>query len=76
MMKEKIRELLEATPFASFMIEMASGKSYQVLHPDFAIANAESAEVIVEEPNGLVHILNPMLITTILHEPKRESETV
>jgi hypothetical protein len=38
MMKEKIRELLNASPFTPFTIEMASGKSYRVMHPDFAIA--------------------------------------
>lgn len=75
MMKEKIRELLNASPFVPFTIEMASGKSYHVMHPDFAIASSDLPEVVVEEPNGLVQFLNPMLITTILQEPKAVSET-
>jgi hypothetical protein len=75
MMKEKIRELLNASPFTPFTIEMASGKSYRVMHPDFAIASSDLPEVAVEEPNGLVQFLNPMLITTILQEPKALSET-
>jgi len=75
MMKEKIRGLLNASPFVPFTIEMASGKSYHVVHPDFAIANSDSPEVIVEELNGLVQFLNPMLITTILHEVNGVSET-
>jgi hypothetical protein len=46
-----------------------------VVHPDFAIASSDSPEVVVEELNGLVQFLNPMLITTILHEATGIPET-
>src|ERR1017187_4260807 len=76
MMKEKIRELLNASPFVPFTIEMASGKNYHVMHPDFVLASGDSPEIVVEEPNGLVQILNPMLITVIQHGAKTVSETI
>jgi hypothetical protein len=33
-MKEKIRELLNASPFVPFTIHLASGHGYRVSHPD------------------------------------------
>jgi hypothetical protein len=69
MMKERIRELLNASPFVPFTIEMASGKNYHVEHHDFVLAGSDSADIVVQDPNGLMQILNPMLITTILLKP-------
>ena len=68
--------LLSAVPFVPFAIEMASGKSYRVEHPDFVLMDNDSPEVVVEEPTGLAHILNPMLITAIEHAPNNLSGAV
>ena len=68
--------LLNAVPFVPFTIETASGKNYRVVHPDFVLIDDDSPEVVVEEPTGLAHILNPMLITAIEHAPKNFSEKV
>ena len=64
-MKEKIRELLRTTPFVPFIIHTASGKAVHVPHPDFILAASDSPDVIVEEPNGQMHIINIMLITSL-----------
>jgi hypothetical protein len=48
---------------------MASGKSYDVVHPDFVLSTSDSADIVVQDPNGLVQILNPMLITALLLKP-------
>jgi hypothetical protein len=74
MMKEKIRELLNATPFVPFTIHLASGQGYRVSHPDFVLAASDAPHVIVEEPNGRVHTLNIMLVTSLEEEEPSESQ--
>ena len=76
MMKERIRELLDASPFVPFVIKMAGGKGYRVVHPDFVIASGDAPHVVVQEPSGAIHILNVMLITALEQEPTQPSETV
>jgi hypothetical protein len=76
MMKEKIRELLEATPFVPFFIHTAGGKTVRVHHPDFVLAASDAPHVVVEEPNGRIHTLNIMLITSLEQDPAQPSETV
>ncbi len=73
MMKERIRELLGATPFVPFVIHTASGKAIQVPHPDFILAASEAPHVIVEEPSGRVHTLNIMLITSLEETPPQQT---
>lgn len=70
MMKEKIRELLNAIPFVPFTIEMASGKDYHVAHPDFILSATDSSDIVIEDADGMVQVLNPMLITAILFKPE------
>ncbi len=74
MMKEKIRELLEAAPFVPFYIHMAGGKSVRVHHPDFVLAASDAPHVIVEEPTGRINTINVMLITSLEREPVAPSE--
>ena len=70
MMKEKIRELLNASPFVPFTIEMASGKNYDIVHPDFVVSASDSSDIVIEDSDGMVQVLNPMLITAILLKAK------
>jgi hypothetical protein len=65
MMKERIRELIKTTPFTPFVIHTANGNAVSVPHPDFILAASDGPDVIVEEPNGRVHIINVMLITSL-----------
>jgi len=71
MMKEKIRDLLHATPFVPFRIYTASGKSLLVHHPEFILAASDAPHVIVEESNGRTHTINVMLITSVEEVPQR-----
>jgi hypothetical protein len=75
MMKERIRALLNASPFAPFFIHTADGKSLRVAHPDFVLAASDAPHVIVEEPSGRVHTVNVMLITSLEEEPASPSQT-
>ena len=65
-MKERIRQMLHATPFTPFVIRMADGREYRIDHPDFVLAAASDVpQVIIEEPNGTVHFLSVLLMTSI-----------
>jgi hypothetical protein len=65
-MKARIRELLQASPFRPFVIRMADGREYRIDHPDFVLASPnEWSYVTVEEPKGRVHLLPPVMITSV-----------
>lgn len=65
-MKRRIRELLHATPFQPFIIRMADGRAYRVMHPDFVLAAATDVpRITVEELDGSQHNLSALLITSV-----------
>jgi len=65
-MKARVRELLAATPFQPFVIRMADGREYRVDHPDFVLAaSSEKPQIIIEAPDGSVHFLAVLLITSV-----------
>ena len=64
-MKARIRELLHAAPFQPFVIRMADGREYRIDHPDFVLAASDTPQVIVEEPNGSIHFLSVLLMTSV-----------
>jgi len=75
-MKERIRNLLHACPFQPFIIRMADGRAYRNEHPDFVLAAATAVpQVTVEEPNGTVHFLSPLLMTSV-ERVRRDEGTV
>jgi hypothetical protein len=64
--KARIRQLLHAVPFQPFVIRMADGKEHKIEHPDFVLAAAsEVPQVIIEEPDGHVHFLSVLLMTSV-----------
>jgi len=65
-MKARIRELLRATPFQSFIIRMADGKEYRIDHPDFVLAaSSDVPQITIEEPDGSMHFLSALLVTSV-----------
>ena len=69
-MKARLRALLDATPFQPVVIRMADGREHRVEHPDFVLASSsEVAQVIVEEPDGQIHFLSVLLMTSITQMP-------
>ena len=65
-MKARIRELPHASPFEPFVIHMADGRHYRVEHPDFVLAaSSDVPQIIIEEPDGRVHFLSALRITSI-----------
>ena len=65
-MKRRIRELLHSAPFQPFIIRMADGQEYRVMHPDFFLAaDTEVPRITVEELDGSQHSLSALLITSV-----------
>jgi hypothetical protein len=69
-MKARIRQLLQASPFQPFVIRMAGGREYRIDHPDFLLAaSSDTPQVLIEEPDGTVHFLSVLLMTSIERVP-------
>ncbi len=69
-MKARVRELLNATPFQPFVIRMADGREYRIEHPEFVLAAATDVpQVVVEEPDGRLHFLSVLLMTSVERTP-------
>ncbi|MBI3881663.1 MAG: hypothetical protein HY301_16565 [Verrucomicrobia bacterium] len=64
-MKTRIRDLLNATPFRPFIIRTADGREYRIDHPDFVLAASDTPQVVIEEPDGRVHFLSVLLISSV-----------
>src|SRR5579864_9190824 len=62
MVIDSIRELNRAQPFAPYEIQMASGKSYLVPHPDFILVSPRGHYVIVVDRKERPHHLSALLI--------------
>ena len=49
---------------------MADGREYRIDHPDFVLAAASDVpQVILEEPDGTVHFLSVLLMTSVEQVP-------
>ena len=69
-MKARVRELLNATPFQPFVSRMADGREYRIEHPEFVLAAATDVpQVVVEEPDGRLHFLSVLLMTSVERTP-------
>ena len=66
-MKERIRELLRAVRFQSFVIYMADGRTFRISHPDFVFAppTNQSYVIVAEENQDRLHHLSALLMTGV-----------
>ncbi len=65
-MKQRIRDLLHASPFQPFVIRMADGREYRIDHPDFVLAAASDIpQITIEQPDGSQHYLSALLVTSV-----------
>jgi hypothetical protein len=53
------------------LIRTSDGKQYPVVHPEFVMIGRHN--VVVEKPNGLLDIIDPIHIVSI--QPKRRQTT-
>lgn len=65
-MKEQIQKLLHATPFEPFAVEVAEDLAWSIPTPDHALA-ARSA-LVIEDDDGLVHLVSYSHIRQIIHK--------
>ena len=76
-MKQRIRDLLRASPFQPFVIRMADGREHRIEHPDFVLAaSTDFPQVTIEEEDGRQHYLSALLMTSIerIPSPARGSD--
>jgi hypothetical protein len=62
---QELHELRDATPFRSFVIRMADGRSVSVHHHDLMMSAPNGRTVIVYQPDSSFDILNVMLMTSL-----------
>jgi hypothetical protein len=62
MIVEALRTLNQAVPFQPYVIRMASGKKYKVLHPDFISISPRGSLIMLFEETGEPHMLSPLLM--------------
>lgn len=65
-MREQLHQLLHAIPFEPFAVEVAEDLAWSIPTPDHALA-AKSAFVI-EDDDGLVHLISYGHIRQIVHK--------
>ena len=65
MTHERIRELLHAVPFAPFSVQLASGRSLPVPHPDFVSVSPTGRTMVIHTKNDRIEIVDVMLVTNL-----------
>jgi hypothetical protein len=66
----QVREMMRAQPFKPFKVQVASGRSFTVKHPDYISYSQDGEEVTIHDHEG-VHLLDVLLIQVL--EPERET---
>ena len=75
MVAESIREYLQASPFRPLTIVTASGREYQVPHPDFAWLTPTRRDLIVSDLFARTAILSVALISEVQIAPLETTAT-
>lgn len=75
MTHERIRDLLHAVPFAPFAVQLASGRSLPVPHPDFASLSPTGRTMVIHTKNDGLEIVDVILITSVSIQPDRNKRT-
>lgn len=58
MTQKDIRFVIHTSPFKSFRLHLADGKSLRVPHPDFVMAGSSHLVIATENPDGAPGELN------------------
>jgi hypothetical protein len=62
MIVESLRDLTHAVPFKPYVVRMASGEKYKVMHPDFISISPRGTQVVLFDETGQMHMLSPLLM--------------
>ena len=71
---EKFREVLGAKPFRPFTICLADGTTIPVVSQEFVAASPSGRTVIVFQPDDRMSILDLLLVTKLVVDPKTNGE--
>ncbi len=66
---QQLRAAHRATPFKSFTVHMADGRSFNVPHPDFLFMSPSGRTVIIHQEDEEFNILDLLLMTEIEMNP-------
>ena len=65
MRADKIREAKQAQPFKPFVMHLADGREFSVNHPDFLFVGPVARIIILEDLDGRIEIIDPMMVTSL-----------
>ena len=71
-MLEELRKWIRAVPFQPFQIELSSGRTLKVPHPDHILVTSGGI-VGVEADAGLLDVVAALHITSIRSQPSQTS---
>jgi hypothetical protein len=64
----QVQAMMRAQPFKPFQVQVTSGRSFTVKHPDYISYSEDGEEVTIHDRDG-VHLLDVLLIEVL--EPVR-----
>ena len=64
---DQVRTLLTAQPFVPFTLCLADGRQFPVHSREFIALSPAGRTVAVYQPNGLVDIIDLLLVTSLQH---------
>jgi hypothetical protein len=67
----QVRTMMRAQPFKPFSVQVASGRAFNVKHPDYISYSEDGEEVTIHDKDG-VHLLDVLLIQVL--EPVKETQ--
>jgi hypothetical protein len=65
MTTEQFRTILHRQPFNPFVIRMADGSAFEVVHPDFVALSQSGRTVIVNHPDDSFSVLDLLLMSEV-----------
>jgi hypothetical protein len=69
MRSEDIRRAQKAQPFVPFTLHLADGREFTIRHPEFMFVSHNERTVIVDDIDGGLEILDPVMVTSISIPP-------
>jgi hypothetical protein len=62
---DKLRDLHQARPFQPFVIYLADGRNFPVVHPEFLSMSPKERTIVVHLPDSSMKILDLLLVTSL-----------
>ncbi len=69
---DDLKKVYQARPFKPFIIRVADGREYKVIHPEFLAFSSSGRSLVVSTPEDVFEIIDTMMIAS-LHVGNGES---